>query len=55
MPKAWKAENPMPSGLVQQWNRIPEVYKGTGAGLAVSGAANAGQLGSWNSQNNGGK
>jgi RHS repeat-associated protein len=34
MPAAWKAENPMPSVLEQQWNRIPDVYKGITAGAA---------------------
>lgn len=41
MPRAWKAANPMPSRLDQQWVRIPNVYKGAGAGAAygAGGAA----------------
>jgi uncharacterized protein RhaS with RHS repeats len=42
MSKAWKAENPMPNVLSQQWTRLPDVYKGTGAGIGVTGAAHAG-------------
>ena len=42
MPKVWKAENPMPSVISQQWTRLPDVYKGTGAGLIITGAAHAG-------------
>jgi RHS repeat-associated protein len=41
MPKAWKAENPMPDMAWQQWFRIPNVYKGAAAGGAA-GAAGAG-------------
>ena len=37
MPKAWKAENPMPNMALQQWNRIPNVYKGAAAGSAYGG------------------
>jgi len=40
MPKSWKAENPMPNMAWQQWVRIPNVYKGAGAG-AAAGAAGA--------------
>ena len=44
MPRAWKEANPMPNQLVQQWNRIPNVYKGGAAGAAAggAGAANSG-------------
>jgi RHS repeat-associated protein len=48
MSAAWKAENPMPNALVQQWNRIPEVYIGIAEGAAIPAASSAGQLGSWN-------
>jgi len=41
MPRVWKALNPMPSFLNQQWTRIPNVLKGVGAGTAV-GAASGG-------------
>jgi len=41
MPKAWKAENPMPNMLWQQWTRIPNVYKGAGAGAAAGSAGAA--------------
>ena len=34
MPKAWKAENPLPSMAEQQWVRIPNVYKGAATGGA---------------------
>ena len=47
MSKAWKAENPMPNALWQQWTRTPDVYKGVGAATAVSGAAHVGQIGTW--------
>ena len=40
MPRAWKAENPMPDMASQQWVRIPNVYKGAAAGGA-GGAAGA--------------
>lgn len=33
MPRTWKALNPMPSVLIQQWNRIPWVWKGTATGF----------------------
>jgi RHS repeat-associated protein len=41
MPKAWKAQNPMPNQAWQQWVRLPNVYKGAGAGAAygAGGAA----------------
>jgi RHS repeat-associated protein len=40
MPKVWKADNPMPNILSQQWDRIPNVYKGAAVGGAygVAGA-----------------
>ncbi len=43
LPKWWKAENPMPSRLTQQLNRIPNGVQGVGAGAASGGgrAANA--------------
>ena len=41
MPRDWKAANPMPSRVNQQWVRIPNAYKGAGAGVAygAGGAA----------------
>ena len=41
MPRTWKAANPMPSRVNQQWVRMPNVYKGAGAGGAygAGGAA----------------
>ena len=43
MPKAWKESNDLPGPLTQQWNRIPNVYKGGAAGAAVgASAANSG-------------
>ena len=44
MPRVWKAANPMPSALSQQWTRIPNAYKGAAAGGAY-GAAAAAQTG----------
>ena len=38
MPRVWKALNPMPSRLMQQWTRIPNVYKGSAAGGAYGTA-----------------
>lgn len=38
MPRAWKEANPMPNRVIQQWNRIPKVYKGTAAGAVVGSA-----------------
>jgi RHS repeat-associated protein len=40
MPKVWKAENPMPNMVQQQWVRVPNVYRGATAGGAF-GAASA--------------
>lgn len=37
MSKIWKAENPMPNRIWQQWVRIPYVYKG-GAAAGALGA-----------------
>lgn len=37
MARSWKATNPMPSPMIQQWNRIPWVWKGTGFGAAYGG------------------
>jgi len=45
MPRSWKADNPMPNVLSQQWDRIPNVYKGAGAGAGASGAAAAARSG----------
>ncbi|WP_150118990.1 RHS repeat-associated core domain-containing protein [Massilia sp. NR 4-1] len=49
MPRSWKAQNPMPSRVNQQWVRIPNVYKGGAAGAAAGGAGaaanNAGECG----------
>ncbi|KZN54884.1 hypothetical protein N474_17170 [Pseudoalteromonas luteoviolacea CPMOR-2] len=39
MKRTWKALNPMPSRLSQQWNRIPYVYKGGAAGLGYGAAS----------------
>ena len=44
MPRAWKAENPMPNPAMQQWVRIPDVYKGAVAS-GVAGATGASQSG----------
>jgi RHS repeat-associated protein len=52
MPKVWKADNPMPSVASQQWTRIPDVYKGIGAGVGVSAASGAGQMGARESGTN---
>jgi hypothetical protein len=40
MSRLWKSENPMPSVLNQQWVRLPNAYKGAGAGASY-GAAGA--------------
>jgi hypothetical protein len=40
MPRPWKAANPMPSVVNQQFTRIPTVLRGAAAGSA--GAANGG-------------
>lgn len=37
MARSWKATNPLPSPIIQQWNRIPWVWKGAGAGAAYGG------------------
>jgi hypothetical protein len=42
MPRAWKAFNPMPSAIAQQFNRIPWVWRGTAAGSVYGGAAATG-------------
>jgi RHS repeat-associated protein len=39
MTRMWKAANPMPSVLVQQWNRIPWFWRGIAAGGAYGGAS----------------
>lgn len=41
MSRAWKAANPMPNQLIQQWVRIPNGYKGAGAGGAAAGVSAA--------------
>lgn len=41
MPRPWKAENPMPNAAWQQWTRLPNVYKGMGAGAAAGAAGMA--------------
>ncbi len=41
MPRSWKAANPMPNRLSQQWTRLPNVYKGAGVGGAYGGAGMA--------------
>ena len=38
MSRAWKAANPMPNQAMQQWVRLPSVYKGAGAGGAYGAA-----------------
>jgi RHS repeat-associated protein len=44
MPRSWKQNNPLPNPLTQQWNRIPNAYKGGAAGGAygAAGAASSG-------------
>jgi len=39
MPRAWKASNPMPSVVSQQWTRIPYAYKGVAGGGLYGGAS----------------
>jgi RHS repeat-associated protein len=41
MPRTWKAANPLPSRVGQQWVRVPNVYKGAAAGGAATGAASS--------------
>jgi RHS repeat-associated protein len=41
MDPAWKALNPMNPAWEQQWNRIPLLLKGAGAGAAAGGASTA--------------
>ena len=41
MDPAWKALNPMNPAWQQQWNRIPLLLKGAGAGAAAGGASAA--------------
>lgn len=41
LPRWWKALNPMPNRLNQQWTRLPNAYKGTGAGGACGGTGAA--------------
>lgn len=36
-PKVWKEANAMLSPAVQQWVRIPNLLKGTGAGITYGG------------------
>ncbi len=35
MPRIWKSLNPLPNMVVQQWNRIPKVYKGVAGGATL--------------------
>lgn len=35
MPRLWKSLNPLPNSVVQQWKRIPNVYKGIAAGVTT--------------------
>lgn len=39
MSRSWKEKNPMPLKLQQQWTRLPNVYKGTGAGAGYGSAS----------------
>jgi len=38
MPKAWKELNPINSPLLRQWERIPNLYKGTALGIGTAAA-----------------
>ena len=44
MPRLWKADNPLPGLLAQQWVRLPYIYKGLfgGATYGATGAAISG-------------
>lgn len=44
MPRAWKAENPLPSFLNQMWHRTPATWKGSalGAAAGAAGLSNSG-------------
>lgn len=35
MPRFWKSLNPMPNAAIQQWARIPTVYKGVAVGAGI--------------------
>ena len=37
-PKVWKPDNPMPAKWIQQWVRIPKIFKGVAAGAAAAAA-----------------
>jgi hypothetical protein len=39
MPRAWKAGNPMMNPAMQQWLRIPKIYKGLGTGVGAGAAS----------------
>ncbi|WP_241685100.1 RHS repeat domain-containing protein [Xanthomonas euvesicatoria] len=39
MPRIWKAENPMPGRVTQQWIRLPDVYKGLLSGATYGSAS----------------
>jgi len=39
MSRIWKAENPMPNVISQQWKRLPNSILGTGAGAGYGGAS----------------
>jgi RHS repeat-associated protein len=41
MPKPWKERNPMPLKIHQQWTRLPNAYKGAGAGAAYGASSMA--------------
>jgi RHS repeat-associated protein len=41
MPRAWKALNPLPNAIVQQWNRIPFIWKGIVGGATYGEASNS--------------
>ena len=39
MSREWKAENPLPNQFIQQWERIPNVYKGAAAGGSIGASS----------------
>lgn len=41
MPRAWKAQNPMPNRLDQLWTRTPNTWKGAAGGAVYGGAGAA--------------
>ena len=38
MPRFWKSNNPLPNAAIQQWKRVPNVFKGGAAGATVGAA-----------------